>query len=532
MSHLALYRRLRPKNFSEIVDQRHVVRILKNQLSAGTTSHAYLFCGTRGTGKTSMAKILAKALNCTNLHEVTEPCNICESCMAANENRNLNIIEIDAASNNGVDNVREIREEVKYPPQDGGVKVYIIDEVHMLSTGAFNALLKTLEEPPVRVVFILATTDVQRIPATILSRCVRLDFKRINADEMSLALKNITDTQDINISDDALKYICSVSDGAMRDALSLLDQCISYYQEQIKNGDEIDEEMVLALTGAADGNVFFELMDALTAYESDKCLAIIQDMVDLGRDVSRFISDFIHHLRNLLVSSSGGALADVSISTREKYQAQVKTTSSKRLIALVHEFSALSASLRYSLNERIMLECLCIKLCNPQSAETQDLGAIISRLEKLESAPVVQHTAMPREMQDDTEPKAKAEKPKVSTASKPAPQNVPDDVELIISEWEQFKKTFPPPLSVFLENTSITSLGDGLCIIFSDDSWISHVKERADVINQAVSDKYGKQRPIVFVSQDEYDDSPGKEPNVTEDEQLPKKLGEIEIEWE
>ncbi|MCL2564884.1 MAG: DNA polymerase III subunit gamma/tau [Defluviitaleaceae bacterium] len=533
MPHLALYRRLRPKDFSEIIGQEHIVRILKNQLSTGTVSHAYLFCGTRGTGKTSMAKILAKALNCTNLTD-DGPCGECQSCIAAAQNRNLNIIEIDAASNNGVDNIREIREEVKYPPQDNGVKVYIIDEVHMLSTGAFNALLKTLEEPPAKVVFILATTDPQRIPATILSRCVRLDFRRITVDEMNAALREFTGAENIQITDEALRYICSISDGAMRDALSLLDQCISYYPDE-----EIGLNNVLELTGAVDNRVFFDLMEALIAFDSGKSLSVIDDMVNKGRDVNRFISDFIYHLRNLLIITSSEATGDILVSEREKYIEQGKKAGSQRIMAFIHEFSALSAALRFSFNERIMLECLCIKLCNPQSDESGDNSALIARIEKLESIP--RAVSLPKAEKvpqpDDTiKPWAPSGLPKPTAKS--ISKSLPKDIDTVVSEWPAFRKTFQAPISAFLEDTRLEPLGEGLCIVFSNNSWISHVSERKGMISEAFLEKYGKDFPLTFIAASEYNIRHGEkssEPDTKKADaakQLAEKLGNVEIEWE
>jgi len=542
MAHLALYRRLRPNNFSEIVGQEHIVRILKNQLRAGTVSHAYLFCGTRGTGKTSMAKILAKALNCDNLGDYG-PCGLCDSCLAAAQNRNLNIIEIDAASNNGVDNVREIREEVKYPPSNGGVKIYIIDEVHMLSTGAFNALLKTLEEPPERVVFILATTDVQRIPATILSRCVRLDFKRITADEMSAALKEFTDAENISADMEALRYICSLSDGAMRDALSLLDQCISYYP-----GEVISSEKVMVITGAVDSKVFFQLFDALISFNSAYCLDVIAEIADYGRDISRFISDFIQHLRNLMViSSTNGATTfglDMPESVREKYLAQGKPVDSARLMGFIHEFSALASSLRYSFNERIMLECLCIKLCNPGSNESEDLRALITRLEKLEAMQPAESDAKVGEKLKKADANTKVsvdgyEEKREKMEDTSASKNISKDIKDIISDWDELKKTFEAPMSIFLESTKAGALGDGLSIIFSDDSWISHVNERKEIISQALLKKYGRDYALSFVSAAGQGLSVGEKtfgkngcsarPGI---KSLTEKLGDIDIEYE
>ena len=532
MPHLALYRRLRPKDFSEIVGQEHVVRIIKNQLLANTVGHAYLFCGTRGTGKTSMAKILAKALNCTAITP-DGPCGVCGSCTAANENRNLNIIEIDAASNNGVDNIREIREEVKYPPQDGGVKVYIVDEVHMLSTGAFNALLKTLEEPPPRVVFILATTDAQRIPATILSRCVRLDFRRISVGEMSAALKEFTDEEKISVSENALRYICSISDGAMRDALSLLDQCISYYP-----AEEIDTQKVMAITGAVDSTVFFELMEALYAFDSAKSLDVIEEMVDLGRDVGRFVSDFIQHLRNLLVVPYMSEALDMSEADREKYITQGKKVGSSRLMSYIHEFGVLSASLRYFFNDRILLECLCIKLCNPESSEREDLTAVLARLEKLEAGvSTVRRTERTVEL-----PSEKAMERAGNTEAEAA-RTVELNIDQIISGWESFKRSFPPPMNVFLEGTKADFMGEVLCIIFADDSWITHVNERKDMISEEIEKKYGRKVPLVLMPAAEHKGAEGEKAGYKNNGSIkpdPKEpgtttvtgLGGIEIEWE
>ena len=530
MSHLALYRKLRPKDFGEMIEQELVVRILKNQLASGTTSHAYLFCGTRGTGKTSMAKILAKALNCKERALNADPCCGCTSCIAAAENRNLNIIEIDAASNNGVDNVREIREEVKYPPQDGGVKVYIIDEVHMLSGGAFNALLKTLEEPPERVVFILATTDAHKIPATILSRCVRLDFKRIGIDAMTSALRKIVDEKGLAVTDGALRYIAATSDGAMRDAYSLLDQCISYYQGHIEDGAEIDVGEVLALTGASSDEVFFELMDAIMAFDSGKCLAIIDDLVSLGRDVSRFVSDFTHHLRNLLISSSADAQTlNISQFAQEKYAAQAKIVSSARLIELIHELCALSTSLRYrgAFNERVMLECLCIKLCNPQSRETQDLSALLARLERLENAEPQMRTSAPREV--EVKPVAQKEPipklmPQAAFEQEQPPESISGGRGNIVSDWAQFKATLPEPLNGIFRDTTMYALGEGLCISFKNAALLPIANMQAGAMNAAIMEKYGKDLPLMLVAKDE-------QPAANEGK-LQQKLGSIDIEWE
>ena len=262
MSYVALYRKFRPQNFEDVKGQEHIVTTLKNQIKADRIGHAYLFCGTRGTGKTTIAKILAKAVNCE--HPVDgSPCNECETCKAISAGTSMNVIEIDAASNNGVDNIREIREEVAYRPAEGRYKVYIIDEVHMLSTGAFNALLKTLEEPPSYVIFILATTEAHKIPITILSRCQRYDFRRITVDTISERLSELMEKEGTEVEEKAIRYIAKAADGSMRDALSLLDQCIAFYL-----GEKLTYEKALDVLGAVDMEVFSELLRKVLAQDT------------------------------------------------------------------------------------------------------------------------------------------------------------------------------------------------------------------------------------------------------------------------
>ena len=264
MAYQALYRKFRPDTFDGVVGQDHIVRTLKNEIVSDMVSHAYLFCGTRGTGKTSTAKIFAKAINCLSPKD-GEPCGKCAMCTAIQEGRSVNVIEIDAASNNGVDNIRDIREEVKYPPTEGKYKVYIIDEVHMLSPGAFNALLKTLEEPPAHVIFILATTDPQKVPVTILSRCQRFDFKRISSGEITKTLKKYIKIEGAQAEESALSAIGRLADGSMRDSLSILDQCLAFYHNEV-----ITEDKVLEVCGATDDGVFFDITDAIIGKNPQK----------------------------------------------------------------------------------------------------------------------------------------------------------------------------------------------------------------------------------------------------------------------
>ena len=305
MSYTALYRKFRPQEFEDVKGQDHIVTTLKNQIKADRIGHAYLFCGTRGTGKTTIAKIFAKAVNCE--HPVDgSPCGECPTCKAIAAGSSMNVIEIDAASNNGVDNIRQIREEVEYRPTEGKYKVYIIDEVHMLSIGAFNALLKTLEEPPSYVIFILATTEAHKIPITILSRCQRYDFRRISIDTIAGRLTDLMEKEQVNVEERAIRYIAKAADGSMRDALSLLDQCIAFYL-----GQELTYEKELETLGAVDTEVFSRLLRQILDKNVTGAIQVIDGMVIEGREMGQFVTDFTWYLRNLLLVQSSDNMEDV-----------------------------------------------------------------------------------------------------------------------------------------------------------------------------------------------------------------------------
>ncbi|HPU41417.1 MAG TPA: DNA polymerase III subunit gamma/tau, partial [Acetivibrio clariflavus] len=297
MSYLALYRKWRPMVFEDVVEQEHVVKTLKNSILAGRIAHAYLFCGTRGTGKTTMAKIFSRAINCLNSKD-GDPCNECEICKGILNGSLLDVIEIDAASNNSVDNVREIRDEVVYTPSKARYKVYIIDEVHMLSTGAFNALLKTLEEPPGHVVFILATTEPHKLPATILSRCQRFDFRRIPVESIVKRIGYIAENSGVSIEEEGLRLIARMSDGALRDAISILDQCISLGNKHLTYED------VLSIVGIVNNTFVADVVDAINTKEVDRVLQLINVLVMDGKNITQFVSDLILYYRNLLICST------------------------------------------------------------------------------------------------------------------------------------------------------------------------------------------------------------------------------------
>ena len=305
MSYMALYRKFRPTEFSDVRGQDHIVTTLKNQIKADRIGHAYLFCGTRGTGKTTVAKIFARAVNCE--HPVDgNPCGTCAACRSIAAGTSMNVIEIDAASNNGVDNIREIRDEVAYSPTEGKYKVYIIDEVHMLSIGAFNALLKTLEEPPSYVIFILVTTEAHKIPVTILSRCQRYDFRRITADTITARLQELTEKEGVETEEKALRYIAKAADGSMRDALSLLDQCIAFYLNQ-----KLTYDHVLDVLGAVDTEVYSKLLRMTLERNLPGVMAEIEELVIQGRELGQFVTDFTWYLRNLLLLKSNDNMEDI-----------------------------------------------------------------------------------------------------------------------------------------------------------------------------------------------------------------------------
>ena len=379
MSYTALYRKFRPVSFEDVKGQDHIVTTLKNQLKAGRIGHAYLFCGTRGTGKTTVAKILARAVNCEHPKDGS-PCNECDTCKGILSGTSTNVIEIDAASNNGVDNIREIREEVSYRPTQGKYKVYIIDEVHMLSTGAFNALLKTLEEPPEYVIFILATTEVNKIPVTILSRCQRYNFHRISIDTISARVKELLDKEGVQAEDRAIRYIAKAADGSMRDALSLTDQCIAFYL-----GQELTYDRVLDVLGTVDTEVFSRMLREVIKGDAAACLRLLGDLVRDGKEMGQFVSDFTWYLRNLMLLKSSEDLEDVlDVSTEnlKQLKEESRLIDDDTLFRYIRIFSDLSGRIRFATQKQIMVETELIRLCRPQM--DTDLSGVLDRIRVLE----------------------------------------------------------------------------------------------------------------------------------------------------
>ena len=369
MSYMALYRKFRPDQFEDVKGQEHIVTTLKNQLIADRIGHAYLFCGTRGTGKTTVAKLFAKAVNCE--HPVDgSPCGMCKSCQAIAEGSSMNVIEIDAASNNGVDNIRDIKEQVRYSPTEGKYKVYIIDEVHMLSIGAFNALLKTLEEPPSYVIFILATTEAHKIPITILSRCQRYDFRRISIDTISARLMDLMEKEQVKVEEKAIRYIAKAADGSMRDALSLLDQCIAFYL-----GQELTYDKVLDVLGAVDIEIYQRLLQCILAQDAAGVMNFIEEIIWQGKDLAQFVTDFMWYLRNLLLMKSGEVkedTLDISSDHLLFMKQEADQVDDQLLMRYIRVLSELLNQIRYSTSKRVLTEVAFIKLCRPQMEQNYD----------------------------------------------------------------------------------------------------------------------------------------------------------------
>lgn len=389
MAYTALYRKWRPLRFQDVRGQEPIIKTLNNQIQAERIGHAYLFCGTRGTGKTSVAKIFARAVNCE--HPIDgSPCNECASCKSIIEGSSMDVVEIDAASNNGVDNIREIRDEVRYSPTEGKYRVYIIDEVHMLSAGAFNALLKTLEEPPSYVIFILATTEVHKIPITVLSRCQRYDFRRIGNDIIASQIQTLLESEGIEAETAAINYVAKAADGSMRDALSLLEQCISFYY-----GEKLTYENVLDVLGAVDTEVFSSLLRRVIEKDVAGCIRIMDELSSQGRDLGQFVNDFIWYMRNmLLVQTSVEAedALDMSPDSLTALKEEAQMLEIDTLLRYIRVFSELAADIRYASSKRVLVETAFIKLMKP--AMEMDVESLKQRLDDLEQ--IIAQGTIPR----------------------------------------------------------------------------------------------------------------------------------------
>lgn len=399
MGYTALYRKFRPITFSEIVGQEHITRTLRNQIIAGRVGHAYLFNGGRGTGKTSAAKILARAINCLNPKD-GEPCNECEICKGAINGSLTDIVEMDAASNNSVEDIRSIREEVNFLPTKAKYRVYIIDEVHMLSTGAFNALLKTLEEPPEHVKFILATTEPQKLPATILSRCQRFDFKKISNENIIKRLNIVCEKSNIEITKEALNIIAVLSEGAMRDALSILERCIQ------DGENKIDEDKIKDLVGIPKITYIHQLTESILEYDVDKALANIDEVLEDGKDINNLLWELIKYVKDILVYKASNKLELYSEEELNKIKIISEKVSKEKLVDIIYQLSNLENDIKWSTQKTIMFQAGIIKLCSKQAEASSNLEERLDKIEKyLRTSKVTSNMTMPVQQVQSNEPR-------------------------------------------------------------------------------------------------------------------------------
>ncbi len=492
MSYQALYRKFRPDTFKDVKGQDHIVTTLQNQIKAERVGHAYLFCGTRGTGKTTIAKILAKAVNCENPVD-GNPCGECKMCRSIAAGTSMNVIEIDAASNNGVDNIREIVDEVSFSPAEGKYKVYIIDEVHMLSIGAFNALLKTLEEPPSYVIFILATTESHKIPITIHSRCQRYDFKRISIETIADRLRDLMEQENVDVEERAVRYVAKAADGSMRDALSLLDQCIAFHY-----GETLTYDMALDVLGAVDNAVFGKMFRMVVDKNVLGAITLLEEVIYQGRELTQFVADFTWYLRNLLLLKSSDGIEDiidVSGDNLVLMKEEAELASANTIMRYIRIFSELSGQLRYATAKRIMIEMALIKLCRPSMEVKQD--ALIERIrdleEKLESGNFTVNTNSGAAAQSSAGPAA----PVQPQTRAPLPKAVPEDVQQVVKRWGEIMQRTGQPMKTYLSGSKLSLGGDNrLLIVIPDglnsDYFTAHA-DNMEYLKNCISEAIGKE---------------------------------------
>lgn len=490
---LSLYRKYRPEVFADVVGQEHVEKTLINAISEGAVAHAYLFCGPRGTGKTTSARLLAKALLCESAQN-GQPDGTCPQCLEIAQGTHPDVFELDAASRTGVDNVREeIIGRVGFAPTRGRFKVYIIDEVHMLSIGAFNALLKTLEEPPEYVIFILATTEAHKIPITILSRCQRYDFKRISIETIAARLRELIDKEGWDVEDKAVRYIAKMADGSMRDSLSLLDQCAAFYMNETLTYDH-----VLEVLGAVDTEVFSRLLRQLLAMDVHQVIETVDELVMQGRELSQLAADFTWYLRNLLLVKSSDNMEDVLDVSSENLallKEEAQMIDSDTLIRYIRIFSDLTNQLKYATQKRVLLEVTLIKLCRPAMDQNKD--ALLDRIRAIEKqleegaweAPVRERIVYASDAKEAGEPKPKPE----------LPQALNEDVKAVAKDFRMIINEASPMLRTYLKKARL-SAGEGnrLLIVLPDELSASAVAtpEHKEEIQSLIEQKIGKKVEI------------------------------------
>lgn len=487
--YLALYRKYRPRTFEDVRGREVIVRTLRNQIISGRIAHSYLFCGTRGTGKTTIAKIFAKAVNCENPQDGS-PCCECPSCKAIGADASLNVVEMDAASNNGVDDIRNIIDQVAYSPTQGKYRVYIIDEVHMLSTAAFNALLKTLEEPPSYAIFILATTEPNKLPITILSRCQRYDYGRLSTETIEGRLREVADAEQLRVEDKALRYIASAADGSMRDGLSLLDQCNAFNY----GNEELTYDKTLEILGAVDTRVFSKLYNHIHEGDTASALKVLEDVLMQGREMMQFVADFLWYLRNLMLlcaSESTKDSLDISADNLAQMIEDARKSELSEIMREIRIFSSLVEQIRYSASRRILTEMAIIRAARgrmggAENGAEDQLDTLRNRIRELEQ----------RLLEDE---KKIAERPAAADwgadkaageggtqqgagaqaqtgahlnqgVKKQYPKAVPEDVAEIVRNWSKYISKLPPGMTRVSLLSARHSVGDHgqLVIVFSN----------------------------------------------------------------
>lgn len=472
MSYTALYRKFRPDNFKDVKGQEHIVTTLKNQIMAERIGHAYLFCGTRGTGKTTLAKLLAKTVNCENPQD-GNPCGVCPSCKAIAAGASMNVIEIDAASNNGVDNIRQIVEEVSYSPAEGKYKVYIIDEAHMITNAAFNALLKTLEEPPSYVIFIFATTEVQSIPITILSRCQRYDFKRITIQTIVDRLQELMAIEQMEVEEKALRYIAKTADGSMRDALSLLDQCLAFHY-----GEVLTYEKVLEVLGALDTKVFSDCLNLILDANVTSVIKLLDEIILQGRELPQFVTDFVWYLRSLMLAKTSDNIEEVVDMSRENILALQETANRielQTILRYIRVFSELSNQIKFATQKRVLVEIAFIKLCVP-AMEKQD-DSILDRVRDLERK--MEDGVLVARTQDASQPVVQEAKPQVVL-----PTAIPEDIKQVVSRWPSIAGIADGALKSVLKTVKLSLGGDNQLVMVVEDGYSSDLLQQEENVKE------------------------------------------------
>lgn len=519
MSYVALYRKFRPNDFGEVKGQEEIVTTLKNQLKLGRLGHAYLFTGTRGTGKTTIAKIMARAVNCEHPTE-NGPCNECAMCRAIQAQNAVNVMEIDAASNNSVDNAREIIESVQYSPASGKYKVYIIDEAHMLSQAAFNALLKTIEEPPEYVMFIFATTEVHKIPITILSRCQRYDFQRLTIDDIAGQLGHIVKEEHTEAEDKALRYIAKAADGSMRDGISLLDRCTAFCI-----GGKLTYDKVLDVLGAIDSSVFDDILSATVDGDIGGVLRIIEAVVNEGRELSWFVNEFVWYLRNLLIVSVVAPgqkmdvmeeMMDMSMDNLDILKSRADKVDSDSIIRYIRILSELASAIKNSGQKRVLTEVAFVKLCRPQmetdvTSLKERIKALELQVEMIRNAPMQAVAADVDAVEDKSPSGVKSERVILPSA-------LDEDVRFAAKNWDEILENVTPATRAVLRSFRLSvpeGDGKGLLLVTSNEAMYNIIINSIEEIKKAVESYIKKEISITVKHVSESDGQEDAYPDIT-----------------